>query len=216
VVNVKLALVVSAAALAASACVGQPPGELDEGAEIGSAEEAVVSSQCLNYQRGASGAVADTTLWESAPTYNDGAYTSLNTGTSSGGFKQALARFDIGNIPAGAHVDSATLTLYMSWKASGSTVDIHEVLVPWTEGSVTWASFDAGFDPDPSVSFLAWGGGGTLQIHVEELVQKWVDGESENHGFLFQELDGRTSYHSSEHAAVSSRPKLKVCYTVTP
>jgi hypothetical protein len=101
-----LALFVSVAALGSAACVGQTTDEPDE--EIGESAEAV-SSYCHTYQRGVEGNAADATVWQSAPTYNDGAYTHLYTGTSSAGFKQTLIHFDIGNVPAGAQVTSATL-----------------------------------------------------------------------------------------------------------
>ena len=205
-----LTLITAAAAIGASACVGQPPGE---GEEVGTVLSAVGGSQCRNYQAGVVGYAADASIWQSAPTYSSGNHTELFTGTSSAGFKQTLLYFDISNVPAGAHVDSATLALYMSWKEDGSTVGVHEVLAPWDESTVTWANFDGSFDPVASTSFLAWGGGGTLGVHIEGLVQPWVNGASDNHGFLLQD-DGRTSFHSGEHAVVAHHPKLRICYTV--
>ncbi|MCC6556052.1 MAG: DNRLRE domain-containing protein [Polyangiaceae bacterium] len=206
-----LALFVSAAALGSAACVGQTTDEPDE--ELGESAEAA-SSYCHTYQRGVEGDAADASVWQSAPSYNDGAYTFLFTGTSSAGFKQSLLYFDISNVPAGATVTSATLYLYKSWKDEQSYIDVHEVLAPWDESTVTWANFNGAFDPVASTSFQAWSGvGGQQIVHVEPLVQGWVDGASTNHGFLLQDLDNKTSFHGSEHATVASRPKLRVCYT---
>jgi hypothetical protein len=216
-IKLTTALLAAVAAFGASGCIAAAPEDLGgDDADPGSAAQALITSECLNYQRGVAGPAADAKLWASTPTYNTGSYTVLYTGTSSVGFKQTLLYFDISNVPADAHIDSATITLYESWKQTGSIVDVHEVLAPWSEGTVTWASFDGSFSPNASTSFYAWGGGGQLAFQVESLVQQWVNGDSENHGFLLQELNGATTYHSSEHELAASRPKLKVCYTVRP
>jgi hypothetical protein len=205
------------AALGSAACAADMPEGTGAGEEVASAAQATLISDCLTYQRGTEGTVADATLWQTAPGYNDGSYTSVTTGTSSSGFKQLLLHFDISNVPAGAHIDSADLYLYKSWKEKGSTVYVHEVLAPWSESSVTYASFAGSYDPTPATSFLAWGGGGyNLAFPVDALVQGWVDGVSPNHGILLQDLTLYTSFHSSEHADVATRPELEVCYTLNP
>jgi hypothetical protein len=104
--------------------------------------------------------------------------------------------------------------LTKTWKDAQSYIDIHEVLAPWQESTVTWANFNGAFDPVATASFQAWSGvGGQQIVHVEALVQSWVSGASTNHGFLLQDNDNKTSFHSSEHATLADHPKLRVCYT---
>jgi hypothetical protein len=205
----------AALALLLPACAVQAPEEMDSDEPLEVAGQASVTSQCVAYRRGVSGTVADTTIWQSSPTYNNSANILINTGISAAGFRQALLYFDISNIPSGVHVDSAVLYLSELYKDTGSTVDVHEVLAPWSESTVTWNSFGGAFDPTPSTSFYAWGGG-VHQIHVEALVQSWVDGNSENHGLLLQEHEVSSEFRSSEHSTEDVRPRLKVCYSANP
>lgn len=217
-----LSLVVSRSALVAAfalltpACavdVGAEPEELEE--ELGTAEQAASTAQCVAYRRGVSGTVADATIWQDASTWNDSDGPLIHTGTSPAGFRQALLHFDISNIPADVHVDSAVLYLSELYKDDASTVYAHRVTAPWSESSVTWDSFNGTFDPSASASVYAWGGG-TAQMHVEGLVQQWVDG-TPNHGLLLQEGGQIASqFRSSENSAIDTRPRLKVCYSPNP
>ena len=206
---------VAAVALALPACAGEVPedtGEVGVEEEVGVAEQAA-DGGCVAYRRGVSGYVADATLWQNTPTYNTGDIPLLYTGTSSIGFRQALLYFDVSNIPANVHVDSAVLYLSELYKDEGTDIDIHEVLEPWSESTVTWANFNQAFAPTPTTSFYAWGGG-TAQIHLEGVVQRWLDGDTENQGLLLQEhTEMASSFRSSEHEEVDTRPRLKVCYS---
>jgi len=202
------------AALLLPACIAEPPGYIDDEEAVGAAEQAASNVGCTAYRRGVSGTVADATVWQNAPTYNTGANILLHTGTSAGGgFRQALFYFDVSDIPAGVHVDSAVLYLSELYKDTGTTVDIHEILAPWSESTVTWANFNQAFDPAATTSFFAWGGG-VHQIHLEDVVQRWVDGDTVNHGLLLQEHQAMSSeFRSSETSTVDLRPRLKVCFS---
>jgi hypothetical protein len=88
--------------------------------------------------------VADTTLFETTPHNNLGANTDFIAGTTAGNAGQpyrnrALLRFDIaGQIPAGAAITSATLTLLVVKIPSpptSSTFDLQRLLVSWGEGN---------------------------------------------------------------------------------
>lgn len=208
---------VAAFALLTPACaveVDAEPEEMEE--ELGTAEQAAGTAQCVAYRRGVSGTVADATLWQDAYEWNDSDGPLIHTGTSAtAGFRQALLHFDISNIPADVHVDSAVLYLSELYKEEGSTVYAHRVTAPWSESTVTWQSFNGAFDPSASASVYAWGGG-TAQMHVEGLVQQWIDG-TPNHGLLLQEGGQIASqFRSSEHGTVDTRPRLKVCYSPNP
>ena len=55
---------------------------------------------CITLQRGTSGAVADTTIWQNAPGWNDSTATTLWTGnSSSGGPRHTALRFDLAVVP---------------------------------------------------------------------------------------------------------------------
>ncbi len=84
--------------------------------------------------------VADTTLQEAFPNDNLGDGTSFTAGgRRKGGRTRALMLFDIaGNLPAGARVDSVTLTLSVIGAPGGgvnSTFDLARVQSLWGEGN---------------------------------------------------------------------------------
>ena len=84
--------------------------------------------------------LADTTLQEAFPNNNSGDGTSFQTGgRRKGGRTRGLLRFDIaGNLPVGATINSATLTLTVVGVPSGgvnSLFDLNRVLVSWGEGN---------------------------------------------------------------------------------
>jgi hypothetical protein len=171
--------------------------------------------QCAVIQRSALGAVADAYIWESSPDYT-GNWEQLYTGMYDEGRKQTLIRF-LAEAPQGVRIISATLGIYQVDDGNGRTVNVHRVTAPWQEtgeGSVTWSNF-GGFDPNVINSFAA-GGEGWKYADVTALAQGWLEGRYVNYGLL---LDDPTStpdeseiYWSSEHAEVSLRPKLIVCY----
>ena len=86
---------------------------------------------------------ADTTLEQAAPTSNNGLggpYDGIRAGGQRfGGMTRALMRFDIaGNIPAGATIRSAILTMTVirtPVSSVASTFDLHRVLAAWGEGT---------------------------------------------------------------------------------
>jgi hypothetical protein len=85
------------------------------------------------------GAVRDNTLFDS-PTgdLSNGAGYYLFAGTTAGDLRRrALIAFDVaGNLPAGATIDSAVLTLNMSRTATAAEfVELHRVLADWGEGT---------------------------------------------------------------------------------
>ncbi|MCI0537435.1 MAG: DNRLRE domain-containing protein [Verrucomicrobiales bacterium] len=86
--------------------------------------------------------VADTSLFELAPTNNLGAALSLVSGTNGQLAKsRALVKFDIpGSLPTNALITGVTLTMTVSALPGGSISDettfhLHQVLQPWGEGN---------------------------------------------------------------------------------
>ncbi|XXX82791.1 DNRLRE domain-containing protein [Sorangium sp. So ce134] len=174
--------------------------------------------QCVTFRRGQGGGVADATIWQVSPTWNDGASTTLSTGTGTGGVRRSLLRFDLAGIPASAAIASATLSLYQTYKIESSTVRVHRATAPWSESTVTWAGFGGGGNVDPAIeaSFVTGGPAGTTgfrSVDVTALAQAWVSGAQDNHGVLLEEAAvTRSSLRSSESGYVAERPALTVCY----
>ncbi|WP_437659571.1 DNRLRE domain-containing protein [Sorangium sp. So ce1182] len=177
--------------------------------------------RCVTVRRGLGGDVADATLWQVSPTWNDGASTTLSTGTGTGGVRRSLLRFDLSGLPSSAVITSATLSLYQTYKTESSTVRVHRATGPWSESTVTWSSFGGGshFDPAVEASFTTGGPGGITgfrDVDVSSLARSWVIGGLANHGVLIEE-DAviRSSLRSSESGSAAERPALTVCYRDT-
>ncbi|WP_437828239.1 DNRLRE domain-containing protein [Sorangium sp. So ce1153] len=173
--------------------------------------------RCVTIRRGLGGEVADATIWQVSPTWNDGASTTLTTGTGTGGVRRSLVRFNLAGLPASAQIASATLSVYQTYKLDSSAVRVHRVTAPWSESAITWGNSGGGhFDPAVEASFAAGGPGGTTgfrNIDVTALAQAWVSGAQGNHGVLLEEdAVTRSTVRSSESASAAERPALTVCY----
>ncbi len=116
-------------------------------------------------------------------------------------------------LPAGAVLVSADLYVY-AFHTAGQTVNVHRITGPWVEMEVTWNNFGGSFAPEIEGSFTT-GAPGWYSVEVTTLVQSWLDGEYENHGFFLEQ--GETDYNryfSSEYATIELRPKLVLCFSV--
>lgn len=80
----------------------------------------------------------DTTLSEDDVSYSNGAGPFAFIGTTAGGRRRALLKFDLSALPAGAQMSSARLQFYVDKNGTGSGIDgaaLHRVLASWDEGS---------------------------------------------------------------------------------
>ncbi len=169
---------------------------------------------CVCIQRGMLGNVADAYIWAAAPDNNGGTSDMLYAGLVGSGEKRSLIRFDLGVIPAGVIVDSATLYLYLT-TASYQIVRVHEITATWSETGVTWNNFGNSFASAQSASFLA-DSTGFHSADVTELVRAWAGG-TPNYGLLLEEnLVGFDAFKSSEYSDIPYRPALEVCYYPQP
>lgn len=181
------------------------------------APSAVALATCVTLVRGASD-VADATVTAEYPSYAAGMEFGLWTGPWGGHEHLSLLRFDLGAIPPGAAVTSAQLDLYESWSSVYTQVDVHPILVPWAEPTVTYGSLSSGpppWSPSPSATFSA-GGVGHRLVDLTALVESWVHGEAPNQGVVLRETAGGHYYFSSESSSIETRPSLHVCYAEAP
>jgi hypothetical protein len=215
-------LVLGIAALLGSAgCSAEPEAQV---ATETSSLSAAASVTCVTIQRGTLGAVKDATIKSNAQRQNYGSKPVLRVSAKD----EALIHVELGSIPRSAAIHSATLKLFVNGGSSDGTIELHRVLAPWTEGSVTFANFRQRF-AEPSVAKLRVASKQALKsVDLTDLVSKWISGTHANHGLLLEpgpdhraecdrdEDEDRnvTIFVSSDAANPSKRPALEVCYSL--
>lgn len=180
----------------------------------------------LTFQQGTNGysGTVDTFIKESNPTKSYVTSTPLYVDGTVGANHEALLTFNglfgtgAGQIPLGATITSATLTLETTNSTSGS-VSFHRMLIDWaTQTSVTWSSLGAGiqFDgteaasaADLTASKIALGTG---SFDVTSSLQAWSAG-AQNYGWAIRTSSTDGWQFSSSEAAV--KPTLTVSYSST-
>lgn len=140
---------------------------------------------------------------------------------------------DDGQVPPGAKIDSATLTMTVSQLDWGTgTIAIYQILDPsghgypaesatWTNrNSNPWASAggDIAGTYDDSISSAGAAVGDTFEFDVTDTVQDWADSiqsdPDTDQGWILRYIsDGGLLFASSEHATLGWRPKLTVEYS---
>ena len=144
--------------------------------------------------------------------YNYGAAANLRIGTATSGVvHRPLLAFDLRDLPVGATVSAATLTLaYPTTSATGHQIDLHRVTRAWTEGSgdypgqcngsganwsetqggVHWSAAAGGGDLDPAadatIPAKSRASAGQDSVSVLNLVREWASGAAPNHGMLLK------------------------------
>ncbi|MCG3208918.1 MAG: hypothetical protein FOGNACKC_02531 [Anaerolineae bacterium] len=168
----------------------------------------------------------DSWIQRDSPNQNKGADTSLNVRPKEFAERNSLIWFDLGSIPPGSRIISATLDLFQTDGRDSQTVKIHRALADWTQLEVTWNERTAGipwatpggdFDPTVVASFPT---GSTNNIHqiipVTSLVQSWLDGAAANYGFLLRatttDKTETITFRSLDHTVPAERPTLRVYY----
>ena len=168
----------------------------------------------------------DTELDSGSPNTAKGGNTSVVVDLNDGsGQAQGLIQFanlfgsGPGQIPIGATINSATLTVYVTDIVSPSDhVYLHRMLTAWSEAS-TWNSLTGGIQTNDVEAMstadadMGMGNVGFRSFTVTAAVQAWADGAA-NHGWaiLSDTTDG-WAFNSSEHGTVSQRPYLTVSFT---
>ncbi|MBV0902567.1 DNRLRE domain-containing protein [Haloarcula salina] len=177
------------------------------------------------FEQGAEGydGTVDTMLREADPETGFGTATTLSIDQSdpqgSANGSQVLLRFDgvVGDgdaqVPRGATVESATLTLETADDGSGASV--HRMLTDWGQDD-TWASLDDGVQADDTEAVdsadaqTGTVATGTTRIDLAASVQAWADG-APNHGWVFLPSGG--DGWDIRTAESDAPPTLQVRYT---
>ncbi|MEZ4294426.1 MAG: DNRLRE domain-containing protein [Polyangiaceae bacterium] len=196
-------------------CVqGQSPDDdLVDDEDLAEAESPLTT--CVTIARGETGDIADTLLSGDYPGWATGAEPSLYTGLSGGGnINRSLLRADVSSIPAGALIQTATLSLSASWTAANNNVSVSPVLIPWSESTATAGNFDAVNGIGAAVTSFAAGNGGTKTVDITSLVSQWVSGTLANNGLALTETG--TASHLFWSSETSLKPTLTVCYDPPP
>jgi len=162
---------------------------------------------CVTFQRGLYGTVVDATLKNPPLGNNFGSHHMLEVNKND----EALLRFDLSSISSSVSVQSATLKLYAQGNGS-STIGVHRATASWSEGSVTYASFNQQFDPAVAGLLNAQTQNALKSVDVTSLVANWIDGTYSNYGVLLETSGNVTTNFKSSDASGFNRPALRVCY----
>ncbi|MBK8256715.1 MAG: DNRLRE domain-containing protein [Polyangiaceae bacterium] len=170
---------------------------------------------CVTVRRGVAGSVADAFLSGDSPGWATGNQSTMYTGMSGGGnLNRSLVRYDLSLLPPGAVIVSASAEWTLGWTAAASDINVHRVLSPWAESTVSQANFGSPANVDPAiVATFPTGSGGLKTVDLTALVAGWADGSIPNHGVLLTEpqVNGHLLL-TSEAGTVTQRPGLVVCY----
>lgn len=185
------------------------PSEPDEG----SAADSVTTTTCVTVQRGANGSAQDAMLSNPPMAGTFGTLPIVRVG----GKDEGLFWFGLTAVPANAVVSSATLTLFVNGSASDAPINVHRATAPWSEASVSYASFGQSYALPTSAVLHPTSANAFKSVDVTSVVQAWVSGGQANNGLVLETASPKkTIFVSAEGSDVTQRPALRVCYTTPP
>lgn len=159
-------------------------------------------------------ASADTNINLAAPDQVNGSGAALfirNSG--AGGERHAFLRFDLSVLPPGVPVSKVTLRLWVSSVNDEGPVDIHTVLSPWDEATLSASTAPLLGPLLGSVDFSAADQNHFITADITTLVQGWLDGSIEEFGIALvpTSVDPvRITLDSKEATGTSHAPELEV------
>ncbi len=158
-------------------------------------------------------------------------------GTSIGPPQQALIRFDemfgaaLGQVPMGAQIFDAFLTLNVTNTASGADIRFFRMLQDWEQVNATWedpqgnagGSITNGVAPEGTeasavadASVTEPGRAGLVQIPLNvDTIQSWANGSLANFGWsIISDDPSLWSFNSSDAFLIGTvKPELTILYT---
>ena len=158
--------------------------------------------------------VADAEVSTKNPDDEFGTYATMLSGNSlDSGTWISYVRFDLSTIPGGAIIDNALLRVYASLASGSPTIEVHGILQPWIENTITynnrpnvWFMPDASQVVSISSSWVSW--------DVTEMVSAWVEGAA-NHGLCLWGPSSGESFVRFHTREASNTPYLQISYEVT-
>jgi|GEM_PF-3816682 len=181
---------------------------------------------------------SDSYMSQQNPTTNYGATTSMIVGTSNNVNRKnrAIIWFNLSNIPSGAKIYAANLSLYFyqSSVTGNRTYNVYKVQQnpkrPWTELGVTWNVYNgtawttAGGDNVSSISASKTFNGTInkwIKWDVKNDVQNFTKDKTRNFGWIMRDTVESTTntmryFYSSEWTNASVWPKLEIEYDTLP
>ncbi|HEX7665288.1 MAG TPA: PA14 domain-containing protein, partial [Polyangiaceae bacterium] len=216
------------------------PDGSDEPADVPGDEAALGTPTSISFQNGVSpttsyAGATDTSIEEATPTAADGSDGSIHAdfdypdGTNQN--MEGLLRFDVSAIPAGSTITSASITLNVTNRTTGTGYSLYPLSRAWTASQATWNAAKSGSNwatpgargtSDRSAAAIGTltptvTGKTTVTLNAAGLaaVQAWVADPSKNFGLVLDTANDPDGLivDSSEAATASNRPKLSVAYT---
>jgi hypothetical protein len=173
--------------------------------------------------------VADAGLSELSPTANSGAARTLKVDGDDpdpgGGDLYAALRWDLSQVPAGATVTSASVTLNIS-NPSPQTYGAYELKKAWNEGQLSWNQAATGSpwetagakgttDRGPKVASVTPTNIAPYTFSIPaSVVQGWLNAPSSNNGILLADPTNFDGFVFDTREGTSP-PKLTVNYTTS-
>jgi hypothetical protein len=158
--------------------------------------------------------VRDARLAERWPDTNYGHAPASFAGMVHAAERATLLAFSLPEIPAGAEITRARLTLHKH-VCGGLGVSVHRVTRAWDEATVTWNRLAGGYEQTPVATLPRGEGGvGRVSLDVTSLAREWHEAGS-NHGIVLRQDNANTSFATSEASEPEQRPTLEICWRPT-
>jgi len=168
-------------------------------------------------------ATADTHISSGLPSGNAGELDFMPVGyeTQQGlGRMRALIKFDLSEIPHGAHITTGDLELdCMLSTLFDSPMDVtaYRISGHWTEMGATWNNASDKSAEAYDTTTIPFSVGADYVWNITRLVQAWVDGTYDNHGVMLKGYEGPSRairfFSAREAADAGHRPHLNVLWT---
>jgi hypothetical protein len=128
-------------------------------------------------------------------------------------------------VPFGAVISSASITLQTTadeFAGTGASLSVHEILVPWSESSVTWDSFGGGGTAGAEYSAAQLSSFGpnavsaAFTFDITSAAQSWSQGAANLGVFITSASDDVVFFFSDDHALQAFRPRLDIDFAPIP
>ncbi|MCO6449426.1 MAG: DNRLRE domain-containing protein, partial [Caldilineales bacterium] len=177
------------------------------------------AATCTVFQP-AKGAGQDAFIQLEKPTDNKGTDNELKVKTESGKLIRSVLKFDVTGLPAGALVESATLSLWVKdVKDGNASINAHALTKTWDQSTVTWNSpwTTPGGNYGSTISTTAF----TKSVKdywatwdVTSVASAWLNNPASNFGLILEQgvTDPKSEVKFKSNNESSDRPKLEICW----